>query len=89
MQEELKLNKLPEMLFLPQMERFIIIKNMGSQVKLAIDQILGKRVALKFYGKRNDLNYAEIYREFSVLRLLSHPNIVQTYDVFVCSYSRI
>ena len=64
------------------------IKTIGEgtfgKVKLAIHIITGEKVAIKILQKnliRDQNEYERIEREIKYLKLFSHPNIIQIYEV--------
>jgi serine/threonine protein kinase len=55
-----------------------------AQVKLGVDRVTGEKFAIKII-RRKEYNPKEmdfLLREVSILKSVSHPNIVNTYDVF-------
>ena len=54
------------------------------QVKWALSEKLGRRVALKIINKKRapvDFQQKFLPREMETMKLLDHPNIVKLYDV--------
>ena len=76
--------------------RYVIKKMIGqggmADVYLAYDEILGRDVAVKVLRTRlaNDSQtLVRFIREASAARKLSHPNVVEIYDVGECGTSTI
>ena len=54
------------------------------QVKWALSETLGRRVALKIINKKRapiDFQHKFLPREMETMKLLSHPNIIKLYEV--------
>ena len=54
-----------------------------SKVKLAINKITKEKVAIKIIDKQKALNknsYERIKREISILKNISHPNVIKVID---------
>ena len=66
-------------------DRYLIESKLGQggmgAVYLAIDQSLGRRVALKVITSDDKESLARFQREAQAVAKLKHPNIVQVYDV--------
>ena len=53
----------------------------GGIVYRAFDRVLGREVALKLMHQRGPSQLARLGESFTLLRRLSHPNLVQLYDL--------
>jgi len=54
------------------------------QVKWALSEKLGRRVALKIINKKRapiDFQHKFLPREMETMKLLNHPNIIKLYEV--------
>ncbi|HEY0135946.1 MAG TPA: serine/threonine-protein kinase, partial [Nannocystis sp.] len=67
--------------------RFVVLRRLGEGgmgvVYSAFDEQLGRRVAIKLLHQADDsdLARARVYHEAQALARLSHPNVVQVYEV--------
>jgi len=73
-----------------QIGRFVVLRKLGEGgmgvVYAAYDEELERKVAIKllrgeFHGQRQSVGQARLQREAQAMARLSHPNIVQVYDV--------